>query len=531
MPVRRSTIVLTYEENALIPSAGQAGVAGENEAVYLRFDIPAEMEGLNVKLQVVTAEGAFDESAYATAGRIEMPLRAAVLVPGWLRVLVRASDDTGVRLSAECTLWVQASPGLSNAVATAFPQDFEELQQKCESILNQSLDGGVLDVSSTLTGRWQVPQIALTSAARQSGTLVLPARLRAYLLDANGAIAGEVVGDGATAVKDLPLYLPRKADMALENVDNTADADKPLSSAMQAALLNIKAAVSKSVTNTNSMFFCGCDDSGAEQVRVKDGLQADLTFTASEAVSGLMVTSKNAQAVSNGDFSNGTMGWNLTYASVSGNALTATGTTETAHYIEQIDVLSAGHRYYLCCNANVGKGSLRIQFFASADGASFAQYDGNRIVGASGLSHLIVDVSASATNTCLRVSLENESQQKVYIPSGENATVAGAMAIDLGAASAPGPFYGKTADELAALFPGYIAPAATTLTLGDFAAGDTFTRENGVSHKNGVAVAAIGDYVQYLGGTVTFSAAGGVLPAVTSTYLTDVPGLIASMAG
>lgn len=144
MPVRRNTITLAYADNALTPSSAQAGIAGENGATYLQFDIPAEMEGLNTKLQVVAADGTFDESAYATAGRIEMPLRAGILTPGWIRVAVRASDEGGVRISADCALWVHAGPSLANAAAAAFSQDFEELQTKCDSILTQVLDGGVL---------------------------------------------------------------------------------------------------------------------------------------------------------------------------------------------------------------------------------------------------------------------------------------------------------------------------------------------------------------------------------------------------
>ena len=43
------------------------------------------------------------------------------------------------------------------------------------------------------------------------------------------------IGDGTTKLSSLPFMLPDKADIGLSNVDNTSDADKPISSATQAA--------------------------------------------------------------------------------------------------------------------------------------------------------------------------------------------------------------------------------------------------------------------------------------------------------
>lgn len=533
MPVRRGTIVLTYTENTLTPSGTQAGVAGENGAVCLQFDIPPEMEGLNVKLQVIAEDGTFDESAYATSGRIEMPLRAGVLIPGWLRVLARASDGTGVRLSAGCALWVQSSPGLANAVATAFPQDFEELQQRCESILNQSLDGGVVEADGTLGGRWLFPQMGLSPGLRASGTLVLPARLRAFLVDGGGAITGEVVGDGVTAVKDLPTCQTDRVSLGIDRVDNTADMEKPVSAATQAALQNIKSAISKSVTNAASAFYCGCDDGGAEKVRVKDGLQADLSFTAAETVSGLTVTVKNPQVTTNGNFANGTAGWSGLYASLSANSsvLSATGdgTGASIRVYQNITGLSGevGRKIFVRARIKVSDATATSLSFAVSAGN--AGGGGAIVAGPSGftpVSGAYVDcygiytfTSNGGNNWSVRASADYGSASK---QSGKSVGFQDFFLIDLGTADHPGPLYAKTSDKVAALFPGYSVPAAVTLTLGDFAAGDTFARKNGAAFHNGAPAGASGDYIQYLGGTVKVSAASGTPPVLTSVFLADV---------
>ena len=109
MPVKRKTVALALAENVLAATDAATGLAateacvqGEDGAVLLHAEIPADWQDLTVRLQVIAANGAYDESDPATGGVIEMPIRAGVAVPGPLTVRLSGSDGAGVRRTADC---------------------------------------------------------------------------------------------------------------------------------------------------------------------------------------------------------------------------------------------------------------------------------------------------------------------------------------------------------------------------------------------------------------------------------------------
>lgn len=144
MAVKRKTINLTVDGNSLMPAdagTGQAttdaGVQGENGAVWLHAAVPVDWQDLTVRLRVVAMDGTFDESGPATAGAVDLPLRQGVLVPGRLAVSLvglAPDGDAGdylVRKSADCrTLVVQASAQPSDPAAAVYPQAFESLRDE-----------------------------------------------------------------------------------------------------------------------------------------------------------------------------------------------------------------------------------------------------------------------------------------------------------------------------------------------------------------------------------------------------------------
>ena len=146
MAIKRKTINLTVNGNALAPvyaATGQpttdAGVQGENEAVWLHADVPADWQDLTVKLRVTALDGTYDESDAAVNNAVDMPLRQGVLVPGRLALaLVGLAPDgsTGnylVRKSADCrTLTVQASAQPTDPAAEQYPQAFESIKDEVQ---------------------------------------------------------------------------------------------------------------------------------------------------------------------------------------------------------------------------------------------------------------------------------------------------------------------------------------------------------------------------------------------------------------
>lgn len=146
MAIKRKTIDLSVNGNTLTPAdaaTGQpttdAGVQGENEAVWLHADVPADWQDLTVRLRVTALDGTFDESGAAVGGAADMPLRQGVLVPGRLAVVLvglAPDGDTGnylVRKSADCrTLTVQASAQPGNPAAQVYPQAFESLKDEVQ---------------------------------------------------------------------------------------------------------------------------------------------------------------------------------------------------------------------------------------------------------------------------------------------------------------------------------------------------------------------------------------------------------------
>lgn len=146
MAVKRKTINLMVDGNALVPTDAatgeattDAGVQGENEAVWLHADVPADWQDLTVRLRVTALDGTFDESDAAVGDTVDMPLRQGVLVPGRLAVaLVGLEPDGGaggylVRKSADCrALTVQESAQPLDPAAQLYPQSFESLKDEVQ---------------------------------------------------------------------------------------------------------------------------------------------------------------------------------------------------------------------------------------------------------------------------------------------------------------------------------------------------------------------------------------------------------------
>jgi microcystin-dependent protein len=154
MPVKRKTINLTVSGNTLTATnaltgnaTAEAGVQGEDSAVWLHAEIPQEWQDLTVRLKVIAINGAYDESGTPVANSIDMPLRQGVTVPGPLTVCLLGSDATGVRRTADSKALVIASSAIpANAVAEFKPIDFEALKEVVDMQVVHTVtgSGGVL---------------------------------------------------------------------------------------------------------------------------------------------------------------------------------------------------------------------------------------------------------------------------------------------------------------------------------------------------------------------------------------------------
>lgn len=135
MAVKRKTINLAVVDNTLVatdPETGlavtDAGVQGEDGAVWLHLEVPQDWRDLSVRLQVRATSGACDESGLPLAGVIDMPLRSGVTVPGRLTVTLTGTSADGVRRTAECnSLYITASSCPADVVKEVYPLAFENL--------------------------------------------------------------------------------------------------------------------------------------------------------------------------------------------------------------------------------------------------------------------------------------------------------------------------------------------------------------------------------------------------------------------
>ena len=137
MPVKRGIINLAVNGNMLVATdaaTGQppadAGLQGEDGAIWLHIDIPAEWQDLTVRLKVIAINGAYDESLTPVNSMIDMPLRQGVTVPGTLTVSLQGSDDSGLRRTADPkSLMIKPAAVPANAIPSLLPLDFEALKE------------------------------------------------------------------------------------------------------------------------------------------------------------------------------------------------------------------------------------------------------------------------------------------------------------------------------------------------------------------------------------------------------------------
>ena len=159
MPVKRKTINLSVSGNALTATDAQtgllttdAGVQGEDGAVWFHAAVPSDWQDLSVRLQVLALSGGFDESDLAAGGVIDMPLRQALTVPGRLSVRLVGSDTGGVRRTADCvTLTVAPSAVAADPVPHLYPYPVHRITGSGGALVTQT-DNSTWNVDVSGTG-------------------------------------------------------------------------------------------------------------------------------------------------------------------------------------------------------------------------------------------------------------------------------------------------------------------------------------------------------------------------------------------
>jgi microcystin-dependent protein len=149
MPVKRGIINLAVNGNMLAATdaatdqpTADVGLQGEDGAIWLHIDIPAEWQDLTVRLKVIAINGAYDESLTPVNSMIDMPLRQGVTVPGALTVSLQGSDDSGLRRTADLkSLMIKPAAVPANAIASLLPLDFEALKEVVDTQVVHSITG------------------------------------------------------------------------------------------------------------------------------------------------------------------------------------------------------------------------------------------------------------------------------------------------------------------------------------------------------------------------------------------------------
>ena len=419
----------------------------------------------------------------------------------------------------------------------------------------------------------------------------------------------------------------------------------------QSALLNIKRAISRSVTNTAAVSAAGCDDAGARQIQVADGTQADMSFpgetdmqiipSSSGVKSGtitsaqLTVSSGSVASVGHKYFvralSKSAFAIDLRYH-LSSYGFIATLAASPSAYVSSYAIYTVptvyNDNFYLQTSAAVtgaydvklmvvdmGADASNPLYSLTADqmSAKFPTYfEGvqnvvnlsvtsrsknllavpvgtvtvngvTAMVGADGTVTLNGTVTAAGSpirlyptlgsswisntaavptilgrkytlgstyisgsaSTTVNLHIHRATAYDEWFTKNLSSSASDAVTATAAVGDAIGAVYiylstGMTFSNLRIKLQVECADTATawaqhqesTLTIpGSFGAGDSFTRRNGVSLKNGASVATTGDYVVYPGGSVSLSSDTGVVPVVTSTYLADVLGMLANLQG
>ena len=135
MPIKRKTINLCVIDNAMFATdeatnspCTEAGVSGEDCAVWLHVQIPSDWQNINCVLQVLASNGKYDVSGVPMLNVIDMPLRQGVLVPGSLTVTLIGSDVSGIRKTVDCkTLRVTPSAVCITQIVPITPTILDEV--------------------------------------------------------------------------------------------------------------------------------------------------------------------------------------------------------------------------------------------------------------------------------------------------------------------------------------------------------------------------------------------------------------------
>jgi hypothetical protein len=131
MPVKRKIVSLSVSGNSLLAADTDAGVSGEDGAVWLHAQIPEDWQDLNCVLQVIAENGNYDVSGTPVSGIIDMPLRQGVTVPGKLVISLIGTTPDGVRKSIDCkSLSVTQSDTGGTLAANENPVLLEQLIEK-----------------------------------------------------------------------------------------------------------------------------------------------------------------------------------------------------------------------------------------------------------------------------------------------------------------------------------------------------------------------------------------------------------------
>ena len=159
MPVKRKIINLTVGGNSLTAADAQtglettdAGVQGEDGAVWFHAAVPSDWQDLSVRLQVLALDGSYDESGAAVGNVIDMPLRQALTVPGRLTVRLIGSETDGVRRTADCvTLTVTPSAVAADPAPHLYPYPVHRITGSGGALVTQT-DSSTWNVDVTGTG-------------------------------------------------------------------------------------------------------------------------------------------------------------------------------------------------------------------------------------------------------------------------------------------------------------------------------------------------------------------------------------------
>lgn len=292
------------------------------------------------------------------------------------------------------------------------------------------------------------------------------------------------VGDGVKKWSELPYVTLSAADSGLGNVDNTSDANKPVSTA-QAAALALKA--DKTALSETNLKVATIDKEVSDYrntiAQINPNQEAKQSVTGYGTVS-LPVNAANGQIsasvkghtatnlIENGDFSSGTAGWNAylgSSLSASNNTLASTGTGSSSSIgtIKNTAIaITANKKWYF-------KGRVRV---TDTNCTSLVLYIGGTTSGGGNLQTISTPVqnqwyplsvvfnnSAGAVGN-IRI-IVYASYADATTASGKVMELKEVFAIDMGTDSS-NPNYSLTADQMNAKYPTWFNGTKSTVSAG-----------------------------------------------------------------